>query len=636
MTLINISKVNRTSFLFRNAHIKHGRARMFRQSYGILVVLLFASTLVLIPSANVTSNTAPSVQWKRTYGGIGEEKICGWRSVVETSDSGYALVGTTTSLGAGNQDFWLVKTDVSGNVQWNKTYGRLYDDVAYSAIQTSDGGYALTGPSWNQTRGAHDLFLVKTDANGNMQWNLTYIPDSSGGSLDWGHPYSVIQTTDGGYILSGSVRHHPLHPTGDWDGWLVKTDANGKVEWDRPYGGGSDEGAHEVLQTSDGGYIFVGTTLSYGAGSGDAWLVKTDDKGNQQWFKTFGGSNWDDGWSISKTLDGGYIIGGVTRSFGAGNYDFWLIKTDANGNQQWAKTYGGINEDYSWSVVKTDDGGYALAGYTKSLGAGGSDFWIVKTDSSGNMEWNEIYGGTKDDQAYSIIQTSDRGYAVAGYTYSFGAGSSDFWLIKLAISVSITSFSISPNPFSPNGDGVKDTTTIKATFTTTVNWLLQIKNGAGKVTRSWTGTGTSLTITWDGKDKNGNIVLDGKYKCTISAGSATKTKTITVDTTPPTITGVADSPDPFNPKAGQTTTISYTLSEKCIVFIDIYDSAGNLMRTLSKTQLAGANSMIWDGKDRFGDIVPDGTYTYKIYVKDMAGNKATTYPAIGTVTVKST
>src|SRR4030042_3672876 len=266
--------------------------------------------------------------------------------MIQTSDSGYALVGSTASLGISTVLF--VKTDVAGNMQWNRTYGRQQQpngDLAQSVIQTSDGGYAFAGASWNKALGAHDLFIVKTDAGGNMDWNLTYIRDTSGGSLDWGHAFSVTQTNDGGYMIGASVRHHPDHSTGDWDGWLIKTDANGTVQWDKPYGGSSDEGIHGVLQTGDGGYIFVGTTLSYGSGSGDVWLVKTNDNGIQQWAKTFGGSNWDDGNSIAKTSDGGYIIGAATSSFGAGSWDFWIIKTDANGNQQWTDTFGGAKDD---------------------------------------------------------------------------------------------------------------------------------------------------------------------------------------------------------------------------------------------------------------------------------------------------
>jgi len=205
----------------------------------------------------------------------------------------------------------------------------------------------------------------------------------------------------------------------------------------------------------------------------------------------------------------------------------------------------------------------------------------------------------------------------------------------------VKSFTVSPNPFSPNGDGIKDTTKIRATFNVVVNWELQVRTMAGVVKRTWKGTG-NFSIVWDGKDKDGTILADGAYNLRLNGSDLygtpfrTKWKTVTIDTTPPTITGVTDSPDPFNPKIGQTTTISYTLSEKCTVTIKIVNPSGKIVRTLKKTQLAGANSMIWDGKTGGGVIVSDGTYTYRIYVVDMAGNKAAPYPATGTVTVKST
>lgn len=358
--------------------------------------------------------------------------FCGTRSVIQTEDGGYAVVGRTTILGISAVLF--VKTDAAGNMQWNRTYGRQQypnGDLASSIIQTSDRGYALAGASWNQARGAHDLFLVKTDTGGNMQWNLTFIRDTSGGYLDWGHAFCVIQADDGGYMVGASVRHHPDHSTGDWDGWLVKTDANGTVQWDRPYGGGSDDGIHDVLQTSGGGYTFVGTTWSFNNGS-QVLVEKVDSSGNQQWVKTYGGPNTEEGSSIAEASDGGYIVGAATTSLGAGDIDFWLLKIDANGNRLWDRTYGGVNADFAWSLIETDDKGYALAGSTRSFGSGDSDFWLVKTDSEGGPEWNVTFGGSNYDDARSIVQTRDRGFALVGYTNSFGASSYDLLLVKLA------------------------------------------------------------------------------------------------------------------------------------------------------------------------------------------------------------
>lgn len=396
----------------------------------VIIGVLCFSMFQCVHLALATSE-APPVAWSKTYGGAGEEKAY---SLIQTSDGGYALVGSTTSLGV--SAVLLVKTDAVGNMQWNKTYGRQqspHGDLAQSIIQTSDGGYAFAGASWNQARGAHDLFLVKTDASGNMQWNLTYIRDTSGGSFDWGHAFSVIQTNDNGYIVCGSVRHHPDHPTGDWDAWVVRLSNTGQVLWDKPYFSGSDDGGGGIIQTSDGGYAFVGATQSWGGYGGKMWLVKIAANGNQQWVQTYGGGGGptDNAFSVVQTSDGGYVIAGVTYAFGAVNGDFCLIRTDSSGNQLWVKTYGGTSEDAAYSMIQTSDGGYLLAGSTKSFGSGGGDFWLVKTDSSGNMDWNVTCGGTFDDIARSVIQTSDGGYAVAGYTYSFGAGSSDFWLVKL-------------------------------------------------------------------------------------------------------------------------------------------------------------------------------------------------------------
>jgi hypothetical protein len=202
--------------------------------------------------------------------------------------------------------------------------------------------------------------------------------------------------------------------------------------WSQTYGGTGDDEAYSVIQTSDGGYALAGYTDSYGAYSFqyDFWLVKTDASGNAQWNRTYGGTGNDQAYALVQTSDGGYALAGRTNSFGAGQYDFWLVKTDYAGNMQWNKTYGGTSYDYAYSVVQTSDGGYALAGHTRSFGAGSTDFWLVKTDASGNAQWNKTYGGTEFDAAYALVETGDGGYALAGITLSYGASNSDFWLVK--------------------------------------------------------------------------------------------------------------------------------------------------------------------------------------------------------------
>jgi hypothetical protein len=250
---------------------------------------------------------------------------------------------------------------------------------------------------------------------------------------------SVQQTSDGGYIVAG---YTDSFGAGDDDIFLIKTDANGNIIWAKTYGGIDNDRAFSVQQTSDGGYIVAGWTYSFGAGSRDFFLIKTDANGNIIWAKTYGGTSWDEATSVQQTSDGGYIVAGDTRSFSAGDDDIFLIKTDANGNIIWAKTYGGASYDEASSVQQTSDGGYIVAGVTRSFSAGWHDVLLIKTDANGNVQWAKTYGGTSVDVAYSVQQTSDGGYIVAGYTSSFGAGSSDIFLIKTDANGNIGSCSI--------------------------------------------------------------------------------------------------------------------------------------------------------------------------------------------------
>ena len=357
-------------------------------------LILARTVLLVVVSFLFVGSVGASLElWSRTYGGTGSEVAY---SLVETSDGGYALAGVSSSGG-----FWLVKTDSYGNMQWNKTYG---GGTAHSLIQTSDGGYALAGeiiPSG----AAQDFYVVKTDADGNMQWSRTY----GGEHTDIAH--SLVETSDGGYAIAGHT------------GWLfqdfllIKIDADGNMMWNRTYGGKDSDIAYSLVETSDGGYALAGESSSFDG----LWLVKTDVDGNMMWNRTYEERSEDT--SLVLTSDGGFAVAG-------GMGDFWLVKTDNQGKMEWSRTYGGKNIDRAHSLVQTSDGGYALAGLTYSFDVGQGDFWLVKTDAEGNMMWNRTYGGKNIDIARSLVETSDGGYALAGYTSSFGAGSHDFWLVK--------------------------------------------------------------------------------------------------------------------------------------------------------------------------------------------------------------
>jgi predicted secreted protein len=310
--------------------------------------------------------------------------------------------------------------------EWTKAYGGANSEVARSVIQTSDGGYLLAGETVSFGAGGKDFWLVKTDSSGNMEWNKTY-----GGTKN-DMAFSVVETSGGGYALTGRTNSFGL---GIADFWLVKVDSSGGHEWNKTYGGTGVDAARCVVQTSDEGYALAGFTESFGAGGQDFWLVKTDSSGNMEWNKTYGGTGVDAARCVVQTSDGGYILTGETNSFGAGDTDFWLVKVDSSGGHEWNKTYGGPLTESAFSVVEVSDGGYALAGRIRSLGEGRLDFWLVKVDSSGHHEWNKTYGGTGNDPAHSmveanIVEAGDGGYALAGFTQSFGAGGQDGWLIK--------------------------------------------------------------------------------------------------------------------------------------------------------------------------------------------------------------
>jgi hypothetical protein len=320
------------------------------------------------------------------------------------------------------QDTTKKQLSISISIQFSKTYGGVEDDYANSVLPLSDGSYIVSGRTRSFGSGESDFWLVKTDANGNQVWDQTY------GGSDLDLPRSVEHTNDGGYIIAGYTRSYGA---GENDIYLVKTDASGNQQWDKTYGGSGGELARKVIQTSDGGYIVVGYTSSFGSGEYDMWLIKTNANGEHEWDKLYGGLNYDGGNSVIQTNDKGYIIVGYTMSFGSGESDIWIVKTDSSGNQQWDQTFGGMNYDASHSVELTDDGGYLIVGSTGSFGVGERDLWLVKTDATGNQIWDQTYGGSDFDGANAIQHTIDGGYIIAGYTRSFGSGGDDFLLIKI-------------------------------------------------------------------------------------------------------------------------------------------------------------------------------------------------------------
>ena len=370
------------------------------------------------------------IQWTQTYGGTGSE---GAITLLQTIDGGFALAGSTNSYGAGGDDMWLVKTDTNGGVQWNQTFGGSGSDWATDFLQTTDGGFALVGGTIYSNYSDEDILWLKTDVNGVLQWNQTY--GGTGREIAW----ALLQTAeDGGYALAGLTNSYGA---GGEDMWLVKTNANGGVQWNQTFGGSGSDWATDFLQTTDGGFALVGGTIYSNYSDVDILLLKTDVNGVLQWNQTYGGTEREMVWALLQTAeDGGYALAGWTNSYGAGSEDMWLIKTDANGVLQWNQTYGGTDGDGAYALLQTADGGFALAGYTTSFGTNDNDVWLVKTDANGVVQWHQTFGGTGSDGAYTLLQTTDGGFALAGSTESFGAGGHDMWLIKTSSTSALKEF----------------------------------------------------------------------------------------------------------------------------------------------------------------------------------------------------
>jgi hypothetical protein len=381
------------------------------KKFSLMVIVLFFWAIYLFAQP-------PDTLWTRTYGGIARE---GSFSVQQTCDGGYIMTGPTMSYGAGGWDVYLVKIDSNGVAIWTRTFGGNGEDWSRTVQQTSDSGYIIVGWTSSFGSGGLDIYLIKTDINGNLSWQRTY------GGSNWERGYWVEQTVDGGYVISGWTESFGA---GDRDIYLIKTDTNGNVIWTRTFGGSNEDFSRSCQQTSDGGYIVGGWTSSFGVYGQAVYLVKTDSDGNAIWSKIIDGPGDDHCNSLIQTKDGGYILAGGTTSFGAGAWDVYLIKTDVTGNMVWSKTFGGYSIERMHHVKQTSDGGYIMVGFTSSFGAGNYDFYVIKTDVNGDSIWTKTYGGRDYDCGESVQETSDGGYIITGQTMSYGAGDGDFYLIK--------------------------------------------------------------------------------------------------------------------------------------------------------------------------------------------------------------
>jgi len=384
----------------------------------VIVSIIVSSLAVNIQ--DVTGST--KVTFQKTYGASADWEYAS--SVQQTTDGGYIITGRAYSFGGvtSDADIYLIRTDSIGDTLWTKIFGvSTGNDFGFSVQQTSDGGFILTGRTANYGAGGVDVLLIRMDPNGTMVWVKTY----GGTGDDYG--LSTQQTSDNGFIIAG---HTYSFSAGADDVYLIRTDFNGDTLWTKTYGGTGSDWANSVQQTTDGGYIVAGKTQSFGAGDYDVYVIRTNSIGDTLWTRTYGGTGTDYGYAVEQTVDSGFVITGRTASFGAGGVDVYLIRTDPNGDTLWTKTYGGSLDDYGLAVQQTKDNGFIIAGETYSFGAGSDDAYLIRTDINGDTLWTKAYGGSLSDYASSVRQTLDGGYILAGRTASYGSGSQDVYLIK--------------------------------------------------------------------------------------------------------------------------------------------------------------------------------------------------------------
>lgn len=477
---IKLQKLHKlTTFISRQIHIMKGK------------LLLFITILIQLSAYSQT----PSIEWQKCFGGtVGES----FSNIKQTSDGGYIAVGSTSSkngdltINKGENDVWILKLDANFATQWSKSYGGSKQDYADCVQQTADGGYILTGYSESNNgdstlnHGSYnsgDFWTIKIDANGIIEWQK-----SLGGSLSE-RSYSIIQTNDGGYVATGYSSSndgdvsglHGYGSTNESDVCIIKLDALGNIVWQKLLGGTGRENSFSIKQTTDGGLILCGTSesndgdVSTNKGASDAWIVKLSSLGIIEWEKTFGGSNRDSVKSISQTNDGEFIVIGSTSSTDGdviGNYsnglasNVWVLKLNTSGDIQWQKIFGGTEEEEGIDIQQTSEGGFILTAESYSSdkdlteNKGASDSWIVKLNQNGELEWQKSIGGSSYDRIESIQQNTDGNYIMAGYTFSTDKdlininnhGSADAWILKLvAANLSVNNFEsnkliIFPNP----------------------------------------------------------------------------------------------------------------------------------------------------------------------------------------------
>jgi len=375
--------------------------------------------LLIISFLQIGFAQAPDTLWTRTYGGIDREN---GNCVKQTFDNGYIITGITESFRPGYEDIYLIKTDINGDTMWTNTYGFDSGGKCYYVIQTPDSGYILCGSTQLSGAPAHDVLIIKTDANGDTLWTRTY------GGLEQDKGSCIQQIENDGFIILGETYSYGA---GERDFYLIRINNTGDTLWTKTFGGILNENPQTIEVTSDGGFIMSGNTESFGSGNSDYYLVRADSNGDTLWTRTYGGVDNESGGDVKQTSDSGFVLVGGSASFGQ-VMNAYIVRTDLNGDTLWTKSYGGIDADWGYRIQETTDNGFFISGGSRSFGAGNFDIYLIRINSDGNLNWTKTVGGQDNEYTGSILNTNDGGYVIIGSTESFGNGDYDIYMIKTA------------------------------------------------------------------------------------------------------------------------------------------------------------------------------------------------------------
>ncbi len=488
----------------------------------------------------------------------------------------YRKIAALVIFGSTLMSLYHANQAMAQSLVWSTNLGGIYNETAYSGLQAADGDFLVLGSTFSFGSGDFDIYLLKLNSAGDTVWAKTF----GGPATEYGN--DIKATHDGGYIITGSTKSYGA---GKKDIYLQKIDSLGNSLWMTTYGGIEDDEGWSVQAASDGGFIICGTTYSFGAGYGDLYLIKTNANGDTAWTRTFGSVGGESGAGVCEIPGDGYFAIGSTGSFGEGYSSIYAVRVGAAGDSLWAAIYGGSKADFGRALALTLDNGFVIAGSTNSYGAGYSDAYLIKINANGLVEWEKTYGSTRDDNAFSICAARDGGYMLAGTTESFGAAMIDVYVVKTDLLGNLI--------WNHNYGGDKSDYG---------RMIIQTQS------RDYMVFGYSYSFSSSGSD-----IYVAKIK-----GDATPVAEPRDGNIPTGYALTQNWPNPFN----LSTTIAFTLPRRSSVDLTIYNILGQEIRRWTFPALpAGTHSIAWDGHSGSGAEVASGIYLYRINTPQFSGTR---------------